>query len=357
MRRIIWVLLSIFLSGSLLTGCGKRIVSIGEMSSDFNTIEITDSYAGTTVTLDESQSQELYGKLKQMEFHKDKPSEKEAENSAGQGSPALYTLRFLKGSRELNQFAIINENTIVYDGYFYESKSEQFDLEYLMSFFYQVFRAEVIENNGGLLVAPEEGSDAYRSSDKIMVGLTDTVIHDQEGKEMMADQLKPGDILRIAFNGVILESYPAQITADRIEYLEHNLLLDGYLALIDDIYQIDSGLNSEITMLAFDTSEWVSLTESEKEIILSVAKAKYGLETLQGTFDELAEQGLIDKRNLYFKEGILIELKNMKYDEKKGTITCAISKWRGGLGAIGADAKASYEAGVWKITKKNDWIS
>jgi hypothetical protein len=319
------------------------------MSKDFNVIEITDNITGAITTLDENTSQELYGKLKELNFVKDQPSKKV--------TGSLYTLSFLKDTRELDQFTIVDQDTIIYNGYLYHSKSEEIDLEYLMSFFYQVFDATVIDNTKGLLVAPAQDSDAYRSSDKISVGLTDTVILDQERKEMAADQIKAGDILRIAFNGVILESYPAQITAARIEYLDHNLLLDGYMALIDDLYQEDSGLNGDITMIAFDTSGWVGLTEPEKEIILSMAKEKYGIDTLQGSFEELAEQGLIDKDNLYFESGVLIELKEMEYNEETMTLTCAISKWRSGLGAIGADAKVTYEDGVWKITKTNNWIS
>lgn len=349
MKKILWLLFSMLLSGSLLTGCGSRTITIGEMSKDFSVIEITDSLSGNVVTLEEDKSQELYGKLKEMEFVKDQ--------SAKASEDGLYTLRFLKDTRELDQFEILDKDTIVYNGYTYNTKEEGFDLEYLMSLFYQVFDATVIENDQGLLVAPAEDSAAYRSSDKISVGLTDTVILDQEGKEMSVDQLKAGDSLRIAYNGVILESYPAQITAARIDYLDHNLLLDCYLLLIDDLYQEDSGLNGDISIIAFDTTGWVGLTDSEKKFLLFMVQEKYGMETLQGSFDELAEQGLIDKENLYFESGILIELKDMEYKEETKTLTCSISKWRSGLGAIGADVKAVYEDGEWKITKTNNWIS
>ncbi len=222
---------------------------------------------------------------------------------------------------------------------------------------YQSFLAEVIDTANGLLVTPEEGSDAYRSSDRIYVGINNAVIRDEEGKEMTAEELSAGDMVMIYYNGVIAESYPAQITASELEYIGRDLLLDGYMALIDDIYGEDSGLNGDITMIAFDTTEWVGLSEIEKEIILSLAKEKYGLDTLQGTFDELAEQGLIDKENLYFEKGILIELKVVEYQAEDTIIKCSVKKWRSGKGAIGADATAEYTDGAWKITKTNPWIS
>lgn len=66
---------------------------------------------------------------------------------------------------------------------------------------------------------------------------------------------------------------------------------------------------------------------------------------------------MIDKENLYFEKGILIEIKNMEYVEEDGRIKCAISKWRSGLGAIGADETAEYDGSDWKIKKDNQWIS
>lgn len=262
MRKIM-LLLGAIIIGSLLAGCSRKTVAIGEMSSDFTNIEITEEF----------------------------------------------------------------------------------------------FEAEVIETGERILIAPEEDSDAYRSSDKISTALIDTLIFDSDGNEMEADQLKPGDIVRIAYNGMIAESYPAQITALRIDLIKHNILIDGYMALIEDIYEEDSGLNGDITMIAFNTTGWIEVNEIEKEIILFQVGEKYGLEVVQGTFDELAEQGLIDKENLYFEKGILIEVKNMKYNEEDGRIECAISKWRSGLGAIGADETAEFDASKWRISKENQWIS
>lgn len=57
-------------------------------------------------------------------------------------------------------------------------------------------------------------------------------------------------------------------------------------------------------------------------------------------------------------KGILIKISNMRYHEKKLTITCAISKWRSGLGAVGSDAvTAKLHSGEWKVTKESIWIS
>lgn len=220
------------------------------------------------------------------------------------------------------------------------------------------FEAEVIDTKDTLLITPDEESNEIKSSDRISVGIPkDVKILNKEGNAISKEDLKPGDILRISYNGAIAESYPAQITASSIELIDHNKLIDGYLALIDDVYQEDPGLNGEITMIALDTSDWKGLSDIQKEIILSQMKELYELDILEGSFDELAEQGLIDKENLYFPEGILIDITEIVIEDNKEEISCKINKWRSGLGAIGWDAKAKLKDNRWEISRDNMWIS
>ena len=220
------------------------------------------------------------------------------------------------------------------------------------------FQAEVINTEVPLLVAPDKDSNEARSSDKISVSVQSEDITNANGDTITLEDLKKGDFVTINYNGVILESYPAQITADSIAVVGHNVLYDGYMALIDDIYQEDSGLNGEIEMIALDTTGWTGLTDIQKEMIFSQVKEAYGFDTVEGTYDDLVEQGLINEDQLYFEKGILIKLSNMTYDEDKQTITCAISKWRSGLGAVGSDeVTAQLKDGTWNITKESRWIS
>lgn len=218
------------------------------------------------------------------------------------------------------------------------------------------FKAEVMEAGKGLLVSPDPKSDEYKSSDKISVNVLDSTIKDDTGNLIILTELKAGDIIEITYNGTILESYPAQIGASKIDVIDHNTLIDGYLAIIDDIYQVDQGLNGG--MIAVDTTGWIEITDIEKEIIITKLKEIYGVEIKEATYDELVTEGLIDDKNLYFEKGILITISNMKYDKDKNKITYSIVKWKGGLGADGSDdATAKYNGSEWKITKKNSWIS
>jgi len=214
---------------------------------------------------------------------------------------------------------------------------------------YQIFEANVIDSGERLLVYPDEESTEFKSADKISVGLSKV-------KEM-PEAVKPGDRIKIFYDGIIAESYPAQITADKIESIGHNHIIDGFFLMIDDIYKEDPGLNSNITMIAFDFGNTELLSKAEIETLLAMAKKEYGLEIIQGTFDELAEQGLIDKKNLYFETGVLIGLKDIEIDRDKNKITCSIEKWRSGLGAVGWEVNAEMDNGKWNIERENYWIS
>ena len=84
------------------------------------------------------------------------------------------------------------------------------------------FQAELLEGGDSLLVAPNADSNEVKSSDKISVHLGSAVIVDESGTSISSEDLRVGDILLISYDGVIAESYPAQITADRIERVGHN---------------------------------------------------------------------------------------------------------------------------------------
>lgn len=220
------------------------------------------------------------------------------------------------------------------------------------------FEAEILETGDTLLVAPAEGSDASRSSDKITFSLSEVKLMGAGGKKISKEELLVGDRIRVTYNGVILESYPAQISASKVEVLEANILLTGYLALIDDIFQEDGALNYDIDMIAFDTTAWKDISEEEKAYLFQKVKERYQLEVIEGTYLELGKQGYIDTQNLFFDRGILIKISEVEYSKNNKKIRCSIEKWRSGLGAIGSEnVTATYDDGQWKVKLGNMWIS
>ena len=75
------------------------------------------------------------------------------------------------------------------------------------------FKATVLENMGtSLLVEPLQGEDELKSSDKITVR-----VYEKNNKLMDVSEFIKGSRVIITYDGVILESYPAQINARKIK--------------------------------------------------------------------------------------------------------------------------------------------
>lgn len=78
------------------------------------------------------------------------------------------------------------------------------------------FKATVLENKGtSILVEPAEGAKELSSSDKIVV----RVPRDGAVLEDLS-QFAEGSKVKITYGGAIMESYPAQINAVKIEAAE-----------------------------------------------------------------------------------------------------------------------------------------
>lgn len=82
-----------------------------------------------------------------------------------------------------------------------------------------------------------------------------------------------------------------------------------------------------------------------------------GLDYVTGTWEELCDQGYIDKENLYWDNGVFLSIELTEEGARKFTFTA--EKWRGGLGAIfytgcaakpGRSGQWSYEPGGFAIS-------
>lgn len=79
----------------------------------------------------------------------------------------------------------------------------------------ETFKATVLENMGNsLLVEPLEGEDELNSSDKISLTVP---VNDATLKDL--SEFSPGSIVEITYNGEIMESYPAQIRAIDVKFV------------------------------------------------------------------------------------------------------------------------------------------
>lgn len=127
-----------------------------------------------------------------------------------------------------------------------------------------------------------------------------------------------------------------------------------YLKVLEDLWETDAGLNGDIKYIGVDLSEAPGeLTEGEKSAISYIFAKVHDKICLQLTFEELREQGYIEKDELYWEDGLLFSITDsMKAEEHYNglrVIKFDAQKWRSGLGAyIFTDCTASWpQQGTW----------
>lgn len=135
-----------------------------------------------------------------------------------------------------------------------------------------------------------------------------------------------------------------------------------YLEVLEDLWNVDPGLNDGIIQIGIDLSALSHLTEAEKDAVMSEFASKRGLPYVAGTWEELCEQGYIDKADLYWEDGLFFSIETIEdavSDPPAGEPAPELTsfnahKWRSGLGAFfygqctaqkDADGKWSYAVG------------
>lgn len=204
-----------------------------------------------------------------------------------------------------------------------------------------------------LLMIPEEGGELITLSPR---GLA---LEDQQGQTMEPDQLQPGMCVQVTFDGSVLEIYPCQLSgASAIQVTGTFLnLVPFYLDRLDELYQEDAALNSEIEKIALDLSELGNVSEQEKEALRYLVESRYGIETFFSSFQELCDQGEIDREHpYYYEKGIILQLSSQQ--ETEDDFVLSGRKWRSGLGAIGyTDAQVQWKNGEWTFQEGAWFIS
>ncbi len=184
-----------------------------------------------------------------------------------------------------------------------------------------------------------------------------------------AGTLAPGAIIDISGVTSVLCSYPGQLTGENITVtvIEQGEDLIGlYRSILNYIYEEDSGLNPNEEQLkfgsgfhfGFDFTEVHNLTQDEKGALAYLFSCDHGIaEYVFGTYRELAEKGYIDEEALYWEDGLLFTISD---EESSGnSFTCSVSKWKGGLGAVGHDdCTARKTADGWIFDEPSStWIA
>lgn len=230
----------------------------------------------------------------------------------------------------------------------------------------EMFRI-VREEKDGLLLARVGGGPA----DVYTLSLPDTgVTLDGEAfdrNEPGAYQALPGSTLTGALAeityGTVLETYPGQLGG----VTAVNIYSDGfddrcalYLRVLDDLWTVDEGLNSDITAISVDLSQ-TSLPESEQAAVAWAFAGEHGIsQVLSLNYEQLAAEGYLtgadpDSDGMpCWENGCLFtvteqESENHVQNGARDTVTFDAQKWRSALGAyFFCDCTASQDIdGRW----------
>ena len=148
------------------------------------------------------------------------------------------------------------------------------------------------------------------------------------------DDLDPGRKAEFIFDGSVEESFPGRLgnLASAIPEADgRDCLVLLYLDVLEDLWEKDPALHDGIAKIGFDLSE-TRLTSGERQALALMFAQSHGeAETVFGTWQELADRGLINGEDLYWPDGVLLSVKEKT--DAPGQVKFDAQMWRSGLGA------------------------
>lgn len=147
---------------------------------------------------------------------------------------------------------------------------------------------------------------------------------------------------------------------------ERNGLTQMYAQACLELWEKDRGLNTDAEILAFDFTNCNTLDQEQRELLIQAVREQLGLETREGTFEQLLDEGLIVRPDpeeqpywCEFSTGLLISLEDAR--QADGSVRFTLEKWRTPLGAYSLyDCEAISDDGIpeaWSYTVGAEMIS
>lgn len=183
-----------------------------------------------------------------------------------------------------------------------------------------------------------------------------------DGEAAEPSVLEDGMAVDVAFNGHVLESFPAQLgEVYSVSAWSRGRGRNGggtmfdlcglYLQVLDDLWKKDPALNEDVSQIALDLSQAPGeLTEGEKLALVHRFGELHGVEAFAATFEELKEQGYLASEPLgngapegaafvRWEDGCLFSITPSEDHEGESyslpTLFFNAEKWRSSLGAYG----------------------
>lgn len=197
-----------------------------------------------------------------------------------------------------------------------------------------------------------------------------------DGEAAEPSVLEDGMAVDVAFNGTVLESFPAQLgEVYSVSAWSRGRGRNGggtmfdlcglYLQVLDDLWKKDPALNEDVSQIALDLSRAPGeLTEGEKLALVHRFGELHGVEAFAATFEELEKQGYLTSEPLgngapegaaflHWEDGCLFSITPSEDHEGEDyslpTLFFNAEKWRSSLGAYTFyDCSAMWpQGGTW----------
>ena len=201
---------------------------------------------------------------------------------------------------------------------------------------FETFRVVAGAESGELVLAANDGT------------ANQVYVLNTEGLPLDAP-VENGELINVYYD-MVLETFPAQfsnVTAVEHTQTERDDRCGLYLQVLEDLWAVDPGLNTNLEELGVDLSGLTDLSESEKAAVTWAFGNAHGLTPITGTWEELVEEDYIDRENLIWNgNGCLFTLSGSADD------TFRAEKWASGLGAyVFSDCTAKMgQDGTWTYT-------
>ena len=164
--------------------------------------------------------------------------------------------------------------------------------------FEAILNAKIMDIDGATILLASMAEDAG-PTDIYQVNVENTDIKAADGSDAFVADLKRSMLVDIVFDGTIMESFPMQLgNIEKLIIKSQGEDIAGlYKKVIDDLFQVDPGLNDNISILAFDFTKVTNITEAEKSALIYIIGNTYKTEAFAATYDELYEQGYMIRIN------------------------------------------------------------
>ena len=209
----------------------------------------------------------------------------------------------------------------------------------------------VREEDGELLLAKAEGGpgEVYTLSLADTALTLDGVPFDRKepgAYQRFPDGALTGALVEVAYD-LVLETYPGRLA----DVTAVNIRSDGfddrcalYLRVLNDLWDVDGGLNGDVTAVSVDLSQ-TSLPESEQAAVVWAFAGAHGIsDSLTLSYEELAAEGYLagtepDSDGIpCWEDGCLFAITEQETGDNelngaRNTVTFDAQKWRSALGA------------------------